>query len=65
MDDVSRLFDAMADAYDELEPWYEHLYARVHAIIRQALPRPGPPGSLASRAIAIEPPCRSAGLWSA
>lgn len=39
MDDVVRIFDAMAGAYDELEPWYEHLYARVHAIIREALPR--------------------------
>jgi SAM-dependent methyltransferase len=41
-DDVVRLFDAMAERYDELEPWYEHLYARVHAIIRQVLPRPAP-----------------------
>src|SRR5205085_2782264 len=23
---VARLFDAMADTYDDLEPWYEHLY---------------------------------------
>jgi SAM-dependent methyltransferase len=53
MDDVSRVFDAMADAYDELEPWYEHLYARVHAIIRQALPRPSPPGS----ALALDAGC--------
>jgi SAM-dependent methyltransferase len=40
MDDVVRVFDAMADVYDELEPWYEHLYARVHAIVHDALRRP-------------------------
>jgi SAM-dependent methyltransferase len=39
-DDVVRLFDAMAERYDELEPWYEHLYARVHAIVRETLPPP-------------------------
>ena len=43
MDDVERLFDAMAGAYDELEPWYEHLYARVHAILRESLS--SPPGA--------------------
>ena len=33
----------MADSYDELEPWYEHLYDRVHAVVRSELtPRPGP-----------------------
>jgi SAM-dependent methyltransferase len=37
MDDVVRIFDGMAAGYDELEPWYEHLYARVHAILREAL----------------------------
>ena len=38
---VTRLFDAMAPGYDVLEPWYEHLYARVHAILVRALaPRP-------------------------
>ena len=31
------LFDAMAAEYDVLEPWYEHLYARLHAIVRGAL----------------------------
>ena len=36
MDDVVGVFDAMAATYDELEPWYEHLYARVHAIVREA-----------------------------
>lgn len=40
MDDVERLFDDMAFEYDELEPWYEHLYARVHDILRQALGSP-------------------------
>ena len=30
-------FDAMAAEYDVLEPWYEHLYARLHAIVRVAL----------------------------
>ena len=39
MREAARLFDAMADAYDGLEPWYEHLYARLHAILRGALPR--------------------------
>ena len=37
------LFEAMAAEYDVLEPWYEHLYARLHAILRSAsaLPREG------------------------
>jgi ubiquinone/menaquinone biosynthesis C-methylase UbiE len=40
--DVARLFDRMADSYDELEPWYEHLYDRLHAIVRAVLaPTPG------------------------
>ena len=30
---AARLFDAMADEYDVLEPWYEHLYAQLHAIL--------------------------------
>ena len=34
--EVARLFDAMADD-EELEPWYEHLYARLHAILREVL----------------------------
>jgi ubiquinone/menaquinone biosynthesis C-methylase UbiE len=42
MDDVVRVFDGMADDYDVLEPWYEHLYARVHAILRSALGHPTP-----------------------
>jgi len=47
--DVARLFDAMADSYERLEPWYEHFYARVHAIVRAEL-RPGP-GALRPRAL--------------
>ena len=39
MDPVTRLFDDMAADYDRLEPWYEHLYARVHAIVRGTLGR--------------------------
>jgi ubiquinone/menaquinone biosynthesis C-methylase UbiE len=38
--DVARLFDAMAQSYDALEPWYEHLYDMLHAILRAEL-RPG------------------------
>jgi SAM-dependent methyltransferase len=36
-DSAARLFDAMADDYDVLEPWYEHLYAVLHPILLQAL----------------------------
>jgi MPBQ/MSBQ methyltransferase len=36
--DPAAPFDAMAASYDELEPWYEHLYAVLHARLRQALP---------------------------
>jgi ubiquinone/menaquinone biosynthesis C-methylase UbiE len=40
--EVERLFDAMAHSYDELEPWYEHLYTVLHAILRAELePRDG------------------------
>lgn len=40
--DVARLFDAMADSYEQLEPWYAYLYARVHAILDAELrPTPG------------------------
>ncbi len=38
--EVARLFDAMADSYEELEPWYEHLYATLHAILREVLAPP-------------------------
>jgi len=37
---VAELFDAMAPDYDVLEPWYEHFYARLHAILRKALAPP-------------------------
>jgi ubiquinone/menaquinone biosynthesis C-methylase UbiE len=30
---IRDLFDAMADEYDVLEPWYEHLYARLHTLL--------------------------------
>jgi predicted TPR repeat methyltransferase len=53
MDDVPGVFDAMASTYDELEPWYEHLYARVHTIVREALPRP----ASASTATALDAGC--------
>ena len=40
---VARLFDAMADTYDDLEPWYEHLYDVLHAILRDVIgPAPFP-----------------------
>ena len=51
---IARLFDAMADEYDVLEPWYEHLYARVHAILVAHLaPRP----FVGSRARALDAGC--------
>ncbi|HYE94528.1 MAG TPA: class I SAM-dependent methyltransferase [Terriglobales bacterium] len=37
---VTERFDAMAEHYDVLEPWYEHLYARLHAILGRALAPP-------------------------
>lgn len=36
---VARLFDAMAPTYDELEPWYEHLYFVLHRILRETIGR--------------------------
>src|SRR5262249_61178275 len=45
-DATTRFFDAMAPSYDELEPWYEHLYAELHRIVRSAL-SPAPPDSVA------------------
>ena len=33
-DATTQFFDAMAASYDELEPWYEHLYAELHRILR-------------------------------
>ena len=39
---IARAFDDMAERYDELEPWYEHLYEALHAILRAELaPAPG------------------------
>src|SRR2546427_428880 len=43
-DATMRFFDAMAASYDELEPWYEHLYAELHRILRSAL-SPAAPGA--------------------
>jgi MPBQ/MSBQ methyltransferase len=42
---TARLFDAMADDYDRLEPWYAHLYAVLHPLLVAALtpPRDGRP----------------------
>src|SRR5215469_10005863 len=45
-DATTRFFDAMAASYDELEPWYEHLYAELHRIVRSAL-SPAPPDAVA------------------
>jgi SAM-dependent methyltransferase len=44
--EVARLFDAMADSYERLEPWYEHLYGVLHGIVRRELAPPPatPPG---------------------
>jgi MPBQ/MSBQ methyltransferase len=35
--DPATAFDAMAASYDELEPWYEHLYAILHDLLRGSL----------------------------
>ena len=43
---TARFFDAMAASYDDLEPWYRHLYARLHRALRASLP-PAPPGARA------------------
>jgi SAM-dependent methyltransferase len=46
---TARLFDAMAEEYDTLEPWYEHLYAVLHAIVVESLavaPAGPPPRAL-------------------
>jgi SAM-dependent methyltransferase len=37
---TARLFDAMADDYDRLEPWYEHLYAVLHGLLVAELTPP-------------------------
>src|SRR4029077_4600408 len=46
-DATTRFFDAMAASYDDLEPWYEHLYAELHRILRSALS----PGAQGARAL--------------
>jgi MPBQ/MSBQ methyltransferase len=33
-------FDTMADSYESLEPWYEHLYGVLHDLVRTALAPP-------------------------
>jgi len=47
--EVARFFDAMAGSYEELEPWYEHFYATLHAILREVLGPP--PGRARPRAL--------------
>ena len=42
-------FDAMAASYDDLEPWYEHLYAVLHGLVRAELAPPA--GSRCPRAL--------------
>ena len=37
---TARLFDTMAEDYNVLEPWYEHLYALLHPIVLAALAMP-------------------------
>lgn len=44
---VAQLFDAMAPTYDDLEPWYEHLYAVLHAILRETIGQAPSPGARA------------------
>jgi ubiquinone/menaquinone biosynthesis C-methylase UbiE len=41
--DVASLFDHMAVAYDELEPWYQHLYERLHSIVADVARPDAPP----------------------
>jgi MPBQ/MSBQ methyltransferase len=38
--DVARLFDDLADGYDDLEPWSEHLYRALHATLLTELAPP-------------------------
>jgi SAM-dependent methyltransferase len=44
---VARLFDAMAETYDDLEPWYEHLYDVLHTILRDTIGRAPSPAARA------------------
>jgi SAM-dependent methyltransferase len=53
MDHVEQVFDRMAADYHQLEPWYEHLYTRVHAILREAFRLPTP----TARASALDAGC--------
>ena len=70
---TARLFDAMVEDYDVLEPWYEHLYALLHSILLETLSRggpshgppkppgrssrPGKPGTLLERPRALDAGC--------
>ena len=47
--DPATAFDAMAASYDELEPWYEHLYTVLHRLVRAELAVA--PGSRRPRAL--------------
>lgn len=47
--DVERFFDGQADGYDTLEPWYTHLYAVLHGLVRETLAPPS--GRPAGRAL--------------
>jgi len=38
--DSVTFFDTMAEGYEALEPWYEHLYAALHALLRAELSPP-------------------------
>ncbi|HZS32476.1 MAG TPA: class I SAM-dependent methyltransferase [Methylomirabilota bacterium] len=51
--DPTAAFDAMAASYDELEPWYEHLYAVLGGLLRRALP----PGGAGERRLALDAGC--------
>jgi len=44
--DQAAPFEAMVASYDELEPWYEHLYAILHELVRTGLARSTKGGSL-------------------
>ncbi|MGH7312345.1 MAG: methyltransferase domain-containing protein, partial [Candidatus Rokuibacteriota bacterium] len=39
-------FDTMAETYESLEPWYEHLYGALHTIVRAELAPPTGPHPL-------------------
>jgi MPBQ/MSBQ methyltransferase len=50
---AGHFFDAMAASYDDLEPWYEHLYGVLHGLVRTEL---GPPAG-AQRERALDAGC--------